>query len=1015
MNPFETSSIFNSQLYESVNKLNKNSEKLIIQGLNDLINIDDPSISLNNIMIKNSLIKHFNSSNTEIRNLSSDLLLKIINSDSKNLTDVLSVWLIKFIEDHSYKTDKIIYKKFVKLENLISKIYKVLDWKEDLLLSLKIFTFIVRNSPETLKEENRKYFLSKIEFFKYNSNIVLKYLYVIMDCLGQIEEIYDKIVEIEIPVLITTKWKILCKIYQKIPFCINKDLKFIEIFLLEEILKNKKNVLENNIDNLAENSTNLHINLENYNVKNFEEFKILLNYCDDKLSFYKINLDKINPENFCIFQIVDNFKQIDENFENPNEILKFVLNKHKITNKDLEDALKYIKKFDFIKKINSVDTKMPLCECQNTNMNIFKNLLDSLTYLNDKLKIQRGFLLSLIFNREYFSSEIINKSKYSVHVFDKEDLFDYKNTVDLICKYPEDYTNEEIMNLLNLDNYKQIANIKKFTNTVKKWIKTEQIRDFSNFDCKEFDLMLFCLGVVDAVRFIDYDEICQEYLEYLENISKLEIFNKDEFDEAVVKWLGDYKVPCTLEYNDSYFTDIEYFYENVELKKSQNLEIQFIRKFYRENLVNDFDFIIYRLCNVILNIKEETNNKNRCETKLNLKINNFFLYKVYRDLGINVEEPFSRNKDIEKLIEGEIDEIKGQNDGHVINSKNPKIIDQQILRGLIVEVPTTSYLSDESLEIFVDYLKDNFEKRDFPEYILEDINLENSEKRFNIYEPVLDLMCKKYAESLEETYKFLVLTEGTETEDRSNYLIRDLPHESSQFPNIFIETLMKIRNLNLIFFIEKILTKSQSLSFTYLLNSSYPKYQKKLIFLFPALYRKYSKPTNADIKNATTKENLLIKNIRDLILEETNNIDENIKCSKIIKSSGIRINFKYQVEENDFDCEIFFPPSYPLVSPDFTTNVEKNSLLNLKISKLLSRTSNFVELLKIWRNNVDQKSKGVQECYICYFILHLQDGSFPEFECFHCSHKFHTKCIQKWFYGYKKTNCPLCRKELAFL
>ena len=67
------------------------------------------------------------------------------------------------------------------------------------------------------------------------------------------------------------------------------------------------------------------------------------------------------------------------------------------------------------------------------------------------------------------------------------------------------------------------------------------------------------------------------------------------------------------------------------------------------------------------------------------------------------------------------------------------------------------------------------------------------------------------------------------------------------------------------------------------------------------------------------------------------------------------------------------------------------------------------EAIRIWKNNLDKEFLGVEECPICYSIIHTTNHSLPRLACKTCKHKFHSACLYKWFSTSHKSTCPLCQ------
>nr|CAB3459310.1 unnamed protein product [Digitaria exilis] len=142
--------------------------------------------------------------------------------------------------------------------------------------------------------------------------------------------------------------------------------------------------------------------------------------------------------------------------------------------------------------------------------------------------------------------------------------------------------------------------------------------------------------------------------------------------------------------------------------------------------------------------------------------------------------------------------------------------------------------------------------------------------------------------------------------------------------------------------------------------------------------------------------------------------DENFSVT--VNRSAYEIVATYNKEETGIDLVIRLPNCYPL------RHVEVKCTRSLGISEvkcrkwLLSLTS-FVrnqngaiaEAIRTWKSNFDKEFEGVEECPICYSILHTSNHSVPRLACKTCKHKFHGACLYKWFSTSNKSTCPLCQ------
>ena len=81
---------------------------------------------------------------------------------------------------------------------------------------------------------------------------------------------------------------------------------------------------------------------------------------------------------------------------------------------------------------------------------------------------------------------------------------------------------------------------------------------------------------------------------------------------------------------------------------------------------------------------------------------------------------------------------------------------------------------------------------------------------------------------------------------------------------------------------------------------------------------------------------------------------------------------------------------------------------------LLSRNGAIADALMLFRDNVNAVFDGVEECPICYAIVHQTTRQIPKLECRTCHNKFHAPCLYKWFSTSHKNKCPLCQQPFTF-
>ncbi|KAG7538391.1 Zinc finger RING-CH-type [Arabidopsis suecica] len=142
--------------------------------------------------------------------------------------------------------------------------------------------------------------------------------------------------------------------------------------------------------------------------------------------------------------------------------------------------------------------------------------------------------------------------------------------------------------------------------------------------------------------------------------------------------------------------------------------------------------------------------------------------------------------------------------------------------------------------------------------------------------------------------------------------------------------------------------------------------------------------------------------------------DESFSVS--ISKAANEVVATYTKDETGMDLVIRLPVSYPLRPVD--VNCTKSiGISDAKQRKWLMSMQMFVrnqngalaEAIRIWKRNSDKEFEGVEDCPICYSVIHTGNHSLPRRACVTCKYKFHKACLDKWFYTSHKKLCPLCQ------
>ncbi|KAJ7543989.1 hypothetical protein O6H91_09G060900 [Diphasiastrum complanatum] len=142
--------------------------------------------------------------------------------------------------------------------------------------------------------------------------------------------------------------------------------------------------------------------------------------------------------------------------------------------------------------------------------------------------------------------------------------------------------------------------------------------------------------------------------------------------------------------------------------------------------------------------------------------------------------------------------------------------------------------------------------------------------------------------------------------------------------------------------------------------------------------------------------------------------DENLSIRA--NHSTREVTALYKKEEAGMDIVIKLPACYPLraVEVECTRRmgISENRLRKWILSMaafLRNQNGAVAEAILVWKRNVDREFEGVEECPICYSIIHTSNHSLPRLACRTCKHKFHPACLYKWFSTSHKSTCPLCQ------
>ncbi|VDK41025.1 unnamed protein product [Taenia asiatica] len=76
---------------------------------------------------------------------------------------------------------------------------------------------------------------------------------------------------------------------------------------------------------------------------------------------------------------------------------------------------------------------------------------------------------------------------------------------------------------------------------------------------------------------------------------------------------------------------------------------------------------------------------------------------------------------------------------------------------------------------------------------------------------------------------------------------------------------------------------------------------------------------------------------------------------------------------------------------------------------LNNQNGSILDGIGLWLRNMKKKFDGVEDCAICYSVIHDRNFSFPRLQCRVCKKRFHNECMYRYFQTSRNPTCPLCR------
>ncbi|CAG0887601.1 unnamed protein product [Darwinula stevensoni] len=112
----------------------------------------------------------------------------------------------------------------------------------------------------------------------------------------------------------------------------------------------------------------------------------------------------------------------------------------------------------------------------------------------------------------------------------------------------------------------------------------------------------------------------------------------------------------------------------------------------------------------------------------------------------------------------------------------------------------------------------------------------------------------------------------------------------------------------------------------------------------------------------------------------------------------------YAVDDSKVELVVRLPSNHPLCSVSIETGkrvgvTEKQwRTWQLQLTTFLQhQNGSLVHGLGLWNRNINKRFEGLEECYICFHVIHGTTHHVPQIPCRTCKKKFHSACLRRWF------------------
>lgn len=118
-----------------------------------------------------------------------------------------------------------------------------------------------------------------------------------------------------------------------------------------------------------------------------------------------------------------------------------------------------------------------------------------------------------------------------------------------------------------------------------------------------------------------------------------------------------------------------------------------------------------------------------------------------------------------------------------------------------------------------------------------------------------------------------------------------------------------------------------------------------------------------------------------------------------VHTSTREVHATYVIDEARMELIIQLPLNFPLGVVKVNCGQQigdklQSRVVVMQLSIFLTHQNGSIwDGLSLWKRNLDRKFDGVEECYVCYSVIHQETCQLPKLTCKTCKKKFHGQCL----------------------